>query len=137
TSDGRWCVVQQGMNEARREARRYHWLSENLESFLDSPHTAIEGRNRGAIVNLADRRAERNRRAGVELVQRGPDHTITVLRRLRNAGNTALSLFPETEPHATEASLPHLRMPAHHEVRASDVMLKRLHGVLAAAADRG
>src|ERR1700691_1294316 len=40
TADGRWCVVQQGMNPRRREARRYHWLSEGLDSFLDSPHAA-------------------------------------------------------------------------------------------------
>jgi hypothetical protein len=77
TAEGRWCVIQQGMNEARREARRYHWLSENLQSFVDSPHTAIEGRNQGAIVNLADARAERNRRAGVELVRAGPDQPVT------------------------------------------------------------
>ena len=136
TAEGRWCVVQQGMSEARREARRYHWLSEHLESFLDSPHTGIAGRNRGAIINLADKRAVRNRLAGLELVQRGPDRTIEVLRRLRDSSNAALSLFPETEPHAAEP-LPHLQLPAHHEVRASDVMLRRLHGVLAAAADRG
>src|ERR671913_2182778 len=66
--DGKWVVVQQGMNGARREARRYHWLSENLQSFIDSPHAAIEGRSHGSIVNLADARAERNRRAGIDLV---------------------------------------------------------------------
>jgi uncharacterized protein len=112
-------------------------LSEGLDSFLDSPHNAIEGRNEGSIINLADKRAERNRQAGLNLVQRGPDRTIDVLRRLRDSGNAALSLFPETEPHVDEAPLPHLQMPSHHEVRATDVMLKRLHGVLAAAADRG
>ena len=68
----RWCVVQQGMNEQRREARRYHWLSENLDSFLDSPHSAIEGRNQGSIINLADARAERNRQAGSSSCMRGP-----------------------------------------------------------------
>ncbi|HEV7716932.1 MAG TPA: DUF763 domain-containing protein, partial [Steroidobacteraceae bacterium] len=52
TSAGEWCVVQQGMSDARGEARRYHWLSENLESFLDSPHAAIDGKNQGTIVNL-------------------------------------------------------------------------------------
>jgi uncharacterized protein len=136
TREGHWCVVQQGMSEARGEARRYHWLSEQLESFLDSPHTAIEGANQGAIVNLADVRAERNRRAGLELVRHGPDMSVAVLKRLRDGGNAALSMFPETEP-LPEMPLPHLRMPHHHEVRASDVMLKRLHGALAAAADRG
>ncbi len=138
TADGHWCVVQQGMNGERGEARRYHWLSENLQSFLDSPHSAIEGRNQGAIINLADVRAERNRRAGLELVHGGPDRTIAVLRRLRAPGNTALDLFPELEPRiSVQAPVPHLQMPAHHDVRASDIVLKRLHGALAAAGDRG
>jgi hypothetical protein len=131
-SDGKWCVVQQGMSDARGEARRYHWLSENLESFLDSPHAAIEGRNQGVILNLADTRAGPSRQASLDLVHSGPDDTITVLKRLREPANETLSLFDEPAPPA-----PYLRMPAHHEVRASDVVLKRLHAVLAAAADRG
>jgi hypothetical protein len=140
TADGKWCVVQQGMSDARSEARRYHWLSENLQGFLDSPHSAIEGRNQGTIVNLADARAERSRLAGLELLRNGPDRTIGVLKRLRHSmdGTRALSLFPESEPESTPAlPLPHLQMPAHHDVRASDVVLRRLHGVLASAADRG
>lgn len=136
SSEGRWCVVQQGMNEKRREARRYHWLSENLQSFLDSPHAAIEGRNQGSIVNLADVRAERNRKASLELVHAGPDRPVGLLKRWRDSGNTALSLFPETES-LPDSTTPHLRLPAHHEVHASDVVLRRLHGALAAAADRG
>jgi uncharacterized protein len=135
TVDGHWCVVQQGMNEDRGEARRYHWQSEKLPGFFESPHAAIDGRNVGPIVNLADVRAERNRAAGLELVHGGPDRTISILRRFRRSGNAALSLFPETEP--IEQPLPHLQLPHHHEVRASDVMLKRLHGTLAAAAKAG
>jgi len=38
TDDGHWVVVQQGMNGNRRQARRYHWLSEGLQSFVDEPH---------------------------------------------------------------------------------------------------
>ena len=53
TDDGKWTVVQQGMNGASRTARRYHWLSEGLESFVDAPHAAIEGKRQGEIVNLA------------------------------------------------------------------------------------
>lgn len=136
TAEGRWCVVQQGMNERRREARRYHWLSLDLHSFLDSPHTGIEGRNRGSIVNLADVRASRNRQAALELVHDGPDRTIGVLKRMRDPGNAALDLFAAVDPDPAP-SQPHLRMPAHHEVRASDVVLKRLHAALSAAADRG
>src|ERR1700730_4520642 len=135
TADGHWCVVQQGMNEDRAEARRYHWQSDALPGFFQSPHAAIEGRNVGAIVNLADVRAERNRTAGLELVHGGPDRTIAVLRQFRQSGNTAISFFPEPEP--PPPPLPHLQLPHHHEVRASDVMLKRLQGTLAAAADAG
>ena len=143
--EARWCVVQQGMSASRREARRYHWLSENLKSFLDSPHAAIEGRNQGKIVNLADARAARSRQTGLALVQKGPDLAIAHLRRLRESRNTNLSLFAEVVPSATQDEepisqatvFPHLHMPAHHDVRLSDVMLKRLHATLASAAERG
>jgi hypothetical protein len=165
-ADGKWCVVQQGMSDVRGEARRYHWLSENLESFLDSPHAAIEGRSQGVILNLADTRARDNRSASLDLVAAGPEPTIATLRKLREqtvvsptppVAGTTLSLFdsPGETPADTRhrasidaremaaqarqgaRSAPYLRMPAHHEVRASDVVLKRLHAVLAAAADRG
>jgi hypothetical protein len=52
--DGRWVVVQQGMSDARGQARRYHWLSEGMASFVDAPHAAIEGQGQGRIVNLTD-----------------------------------------------------------------------------------
>jgi hypothetical protein len=135
TVEGHWCVVQQGMNEDLGEARRYHWQSNQLPGFFESPHAAIEGRNVGSIVNLADVRAERSRAAGLELVRSGPDRSISILKHFQGSGNAALSLFPETEP--VPPPLPHLRLPHHHEVRASDVMLKRLQGTLAAAAEAG
>jgi hypothetical protein len=109
------------------------------ERFLNSPHAAIEGRNRGVILNLADTRADASRRAGMELVHAGPDRTISVLRQLREKKGSTLSLFPEIDRGLVNETrpLPHLRMPAHHDVRASDVELRRLHAALAAAADRG
>ena len=60
--DGKWVVVQQGMNGDARQARRYHWLSAGLQSFVDAPHAAIDGPEQGVIVNLTDRRAEASRR---------------------------------------------------------------------------
>jgi hypothetical protein len=129
--DGHWVVVQQGMNGDRRQARRYHWLSEGLESFVDSPHAAIEGRSQGEIVNLADRRAERSRRGQLDLLATlGPDRII------REAAALLRDEEPAPEP-AEQPMLPHLIMPAHHDVRESDVNMRRLHGNLAAAADRG
>ncbi|MDT8873121.1 DUF763 domain-containing protein [Komagataeibacter rhaeticus] len=74
-ADGRWTVIQQGMHTGRRMARRYHWLSEGLESFVDAPHAAIEGRMaQDAIVNLTDRRAAPSRRGQLDLLHAmGPD----------------------------------------------------------------
>jgi hypothetical protein len=130
TDDGHWTVVQQGMNEDARQARRYHWLSEGLTSFVDAPHAAIDGPGQGTIVNLTDKRAEASRKKQLDvLAALGPDG---VARKLAEA-------VPEESPapEPAQLALPHLVMPAHHDVRPKDVMARRLHGTLAAAADRG
>jgi hypothetical protein len=133
TDEGRWVVVQQGMNGEVKQARRYHWLSEGLESFVDEPHAAVEGLGQGEIVNLTDHRAEPSRRMQLELLASlGPDGIARELSKAE-ARDTHFSI-PTTQ---TEPLLPHLDLPAHHEVRASDVVALRLHGNLAAAADRG
>lgn len=163
TDDGRWVVVQQGMNGANRRARRYHWLSENLKSFVDAPHTAIDGIGQGRIVNLTDPRAEASRRGQLTLLHElGPDRIVEQAAALassrpanrRAAGDrathgcaqdeafsilaTALARPPAGDVNASpQLALPHLDLPAHHDVRPSDVNLRRLHGALAAAADRG
>ena len=125
TDDGKWTVVQQGMNGDKRQARRYHWHSENLASFVDEPHTAIDGPAQGEIVNLTDRRAEVSRAAQLELLTAlGPDRIVS-------------ELAAATGETPAQGLLPHLIMPAHHDVRSSDVFSRRLHGTLAAAAERG
>lgn len=126
--DGKWVVVQQGMNGESRLARRYHWLSEGLRSFVDAPHAAIEGRSGGTIVNLTDRRAEASRKAQLDLLaELGPT---------RIAGEAAMIEGRKTVARAPDAPLlPHLVMPARHDVRAEDVFTRRLHGALAAAAE--
>jgi hypothetical protein len=171
TDDGSWTVVQQGMRGTTRQARRYHWLSEGLESFVDEPHAAIDGPNRGTILNLTDHRAETSREAQVGLVQEGPDRVISALRRAEKeldplidegkrvregaaeaawnhgAAKEAEDTRPDEDSQAARmkqpelfparVSPPHLLMPAHHDVRPGDVRMRRLHGALAAAADRG
>ena len=112
TDDGAWVVVQQGMRPETGTARRYHWLSEGVRDFVDEPHSAIDGPAHGDIVNLTDHRAEASRRAQLALVARGPDAVLAPLTK------------------------PHLVMPRHHDVRASDVLVRRLRGTIAAAAER-
>jgi len=131
TDDGHWVVVQQGMNGDRRQARRYHWLSEGLQSFVDEPHAAIDGVEQGVIVNLTDRRAGASRQRQLDiLAELGPDGIERHLAKLE--GGRVESPGPEAQP-----MLPHLVMPGHHEVRPEDIVTRRLHGNLAAAAECG
>lgn len=132
TDDGRWVVVQQGMNGDSKVARRYHWLSEGLKSFVDQPHAAIEGAHQGEIVNLTDRRADASRQGQLNLLQDlGPDRILGEFAALERCAEPTRRREPE------QPLLPHLVMPAHHDVRESDVVMHRLHGNIAAAADRG
>jgi len=146
--DGKWCVVQQGMNGDSRRARRYHWLSEGLESFVDAPHAAIEGRTQGNILNLTDPRAAPSRTAQLTLLaDLGPDRLaqeaaviLSSLRRSRGEGDHAQrggGASSEAQVQVTSPLLPHLDLPDHHDVRREDVILRRLHGTLAAAAEAG
>jgi hypothetical protein len=129
TDEAHWVVVQQGMNGGRKQARRYHWLSEGLNSFVDEPHSAIDGPQQGMIVNLTDHRAEASRRGQIEILSSmGPD---AIARELSKAERR------DDQQTAAQPPLPNLIMPAHHDVRVSDVAMRRLHGNLAAAADRG
>ena len=112
--NGAWTVVQQGMNGARRAARRYHWIWDRAATgaFIEEPHAAIEGRPQvGEIVNLTDRRAGSARGEMLGLGRGGP--------------------------HGVVMGLSRLRMPAHHDVRAEDIDLRRLGKTLAAVAERG
>jgi uncharacterized protein len=107
TSDGHWSIIQQGMNGSSGMARRYHWLSQNVRTFIDAPHTGITGENQGLILNLADSEAESTRKCIVELSHEHPEKMIAEARKIL--------------------------MPRHHEVRSSDVNMKRLGAILTVA----
>src|SRR6185369_6364030 len=85
--DGAWVVVQQGMNGARRQARRYHWIWDRAGAFVDEPHAAIEGRPVGDIVNLVDHRASAARGEMIGLAHDGPEAAVAALSRLRMPGH--------------------------------------------------
>jgi hypothetical protein len=110
TAAGEWAVVQQGMNQRSGLARRYHWHSPAVRDFTSQPHTAIVGEHQGTIMNLVDSQAEAAQRAMLAMVRGQPDATLGELRKLV--------------------------VPAHHDVRAADVDLKRLGAVLATAYER-
>lgn len=125
TADGKWTVVQQGMNESTRQARRYHWHSAFVTNFVEEPHSAIDGPEQGEIVNLTDRRACGARGAQLTLLaELGPDGIVGQFEELKKVP-------------VLQGELPYLLMPAHHDVRPKDVFARRLHATLAAASENG
>jgi len=107
---GQWTVVQQGMREGDAMARRYHWHSPGLKSFVEEPHTGVQGRNQGLILNLTSSDANNTRNSILNITQQEPG-----------------KMLQEVE---------HLIMPAHHDVLSADVNLKRLGTILWLAYDK-
>jgi hypothetical protein len=101
---GKWAVVQQGMSDISSTARRYHWHSEQLTSFVNEPHTSIYGQNHGMILNLTDKKADSSRNGVMQIAAENPDHMLREINKLV--------------------------MPNHHYVTAKDVDLKRLGAIL-------
>ena len=107
TDEGDWAVVQQGMNDHTGMARRYHWNSAEMPSFIKDPHSNIFGENQGLILNLVHNEAEKTQNAVLDISTEHPDRMMKEIRKVL--------------------------MPMHHEVKAKNVNLKRLGAVIALA----
>ena len=151
TRNGNWTVVQQGMNGAEKKARRYHWCSTNLRSFVEEPHSGVVGDNRGKILNLTDSEAKGARNSILEMSREEPERMLREIVKIGKpanqmilmqdgksvggvaGGSTALPEQQELFPEFQKTNERSIVMPTHHEVREQDVDLKRLGGVLATA----
>lgn len=151
SDQGDWTVVQQGMNVSEKKARRYHWSSEKLRSFVENPHTGVTGENQGLILNLTDINASSTRSKILSLTQENPDRIIREVKKMGGSESLQLELFDDAEKNKNPPSNQNnvsnewqktqilikndrnLVMPSHHEIRAEDVDLKRLGAVLATA----
>ena len=109
TKDGEWAVIQQGMNEQSGYARRYHWHSSHLKSFVETPHAFVYGRNQGSILNLTAKDASPTKSGILDITEERPEKMLAEIKKIF--------------------------MPRHHEVRNKDVDLKRLGSVLSLAND--
>jgi len=103
-NNGEWAVVQQGMNQLNHTARRYHWHSPGIKSFVEEPHTAVCGKNRGLILNLTAKEAAVARNSILEITHEKPWKILQEAKKMV--------------------------MPSHHQVKASDIDLKRLGSIL-------
>jgi hypothetical protein len=136
---GNWAVIQQGMNEENRYARRYHWLSENLQSFVDDPHTAVCGRPETNVLNLVYHDNQATRKASVELCREKPEQVSKIYESIaaenhQEPGNIQLSLFdekpgvsPEYNLNLPSGSRRIMTMPKRHPIPSAKYLDKILY----------
>ena len=110
STEGVWTVIQQGMNTVDKTARRYHWHSDNLRSFVEEPHSGVCGINQGPILNLTAREADTTRNGIMQITDEDPGLIIKEFQQMI--------------------------LPSHHDVRAENVNLKRLGATLWLAHDQ-
>ena len=106
TRNGSWAVVQQGMNGAEKKARRYHWCSTNLRSFVEEPHTGVVGDNRGKILNLTDSKADKARSSILEMSREEPERMLNEISQIgKPASQIILMQGGESLPLAPTSSV--------------------------------
>lgn len=116
TFDGQWAVVQQGMNEHTSLARRYHWLGEQVGSFVCEPHAAVCCDRRGEVLNMVAEEGEASRRVVTELAREKPEKIVREFRRILERSSSGLA---------------NLRLPWRHDIPRADYLNRTLLKVYA------
>lgn len=106
TKSGDWAVVQQGMNDINKYARRYHWLGSKVANFVVEPHQAICCDSRGNALNMVAGESEAARQATVMLSQEKPDTLVDEIRKMQS-----------------------LYLPARHHIDVHDIHPDRLYKI--------
>lgn len=110
---GKWCVVQQGMNDRNGYARRYHWLSTRVRSYVETPHHAICAQAKGTPLNLVAQESRENREMSTSLSREHPDRLMDEFGKLRR-----------------------LSLPKRHELAVDDIRPKRLQRIFESTYER-
>ncbi|MFQ6111725.1 MAG: DUF763 domain-containing protein, partial [Nitrospinota bacterium] len=107
TKEGRWAVIQQGMKEESRYARRYHWLGEEVADFVCEPHAAICSQGRTRPLNLVASESDGAREVMSKLAaEERPAELLEELHKLKT-----------------------LDLPAHHPLTLEDIHPERLERI--------
>jgi len=90
TREGEWAIIQQGMHNQLRSARRYHWLSEKVNDFVNEPHAGIVSQsiNRNSqrpILNLVAKKSQKNRETSTQVSKEKPEKTIQIIKKLQQS----------------------------------------------------
>jgi len=114
TPSGSWTVIQQGMNEVTRYARRYHWLGETVSSFVNEPHSAILSEAKGQALNLVASESDPARTTIADIAtQQKPQNILADLKRLKT-----------------------LNLPSHHPIGVHDLHPDSLSKILLSTYER-
>jgi hypothetical protein len=123
TKDGKFAVVQQGMNTKLQKARRYHWLSLKIQNFTEEPHSGIVSDVRLKPLNLVAKESRKNKEISVEMVREEPK---TFLRDIKLISEKSDSLMKQKRlPGFCEMELKDVEF-YHHPVEKEKFDLKRL-----------
>jgi len=116
SEDGKWVVIQQGMNIKNKYARRYHWISEKIKKFTEEPHNAICcDKKEDFVLDMTSKENAEIRKVSVELVKDN------IGKRLMRQ-STLNDFFEENEFCETK----NLKMPFHHEVKIDKNVINSL-----------
>ncbi len=108
TKDGHWAVIQQGMNDKKAYARRYHWWSGKIEKMTLEPHTGIASeRQEKEVLNLVAKESEKAQETIVSLASERPPKVMRELSKLKK-----------------------LVLPRRHSLKESDLLPRGLEKVL-------
>ncbi|HEX9896048.1 MAG TPA: DUF763 domain-containing protein [Dehalococcoidales bacterium] len=114
TSQGKWAVVQQGMNETNHYARRYHWLGETVTDFVNEPHSAILSETKGTTLNLVASESSPARATITEIAtETKPENLMSDLKKLVT-----------------------LTLPAHHPLTVADIHPESLNKIILSVYER-
>ncbi|MFP4045711.1 MAG: DUF763 domain-containing protein [Candidatus Aenigmatarchaeota archaeon] len=117
---GNWITIQQGMNPEDNYARRYHWTSSDLSSFLNDPHRGISTeRKEEEVLNLASSLSKETRKVSLDLVKDNPAH---LERYVKPKGQSSVFDF-------SAEKRPELKMPSPHQVSLSEVSKQTLNNL--------
>jgi hypothetical protein len=105
TKNGDWTVIQQGMNPDNHFARRYHWLSFNLQSYINEPHVAVCCDQKRDALNMVAEESDASRGVVTEIARERPDKILKEAKRI-------------------------LTMPSRHPVLKLDINPKYFHKIL-------
>lgn len=122
-----WCVVQQGMNPALRYARRYHWFSGELQSYVADPHSAVACDHRGPVLNLVAGEGSTHRQAIAAVAREHPDRILREVRPLLAGPHMPLFDGPLTVAEPKPADL---NLPGRHRLSTKDLNPASLKKVL-------